>query len=153
MRKLCSNTFFFLKSRLKKIHVGSYFPDQESNPHPGTLEGWSLNHWTSREVPQMQFLNNTIFAHGTGIEHTNLKGMFFFLAAPGPLWNFSCDQGLNLGHGSESTKSLTIGPSGNSLIDSLFQLCYPICGLRINFQQHCVSDQVIRDIGEQRGFL
>ena len=120
---------------------------------PPALDVQSLNHWTSREVPQMQFLNNTIFAHGTGIEHTNLKGMFFFLAAPGPLWNFSCDQGLNLGHGSESTKSLTIGPPGNSLIDSLFQLCYLICGLRINFQQHCVSDQVIRDIGEQRGFL
>ena len=128
--------------------MGSYFPDQESNPHPETLEGWSLNHWTAREVPQMQFVNNTIFAHGTGVEHTNLKGIFV-LAAPGPLWNLSCDQGLNLGHGSEST----IGPPGNSLIDFLFQLCYLICGLRINLQQHCVGDQVIRGIGEQRGFL
>ena len=99
--------------------MGSYFPDQESNPHPDTLEGWSLNHWTAREVPQMQFLNNTIFARGTGVEHTNLKGIFLG-AAPGPLWNLSCGQGLNLGHGTESTKSLTIGPLGNCLPDWLF---------------------------------
>ena len=43
----------------------------------------TLKHWKGgvlttgpREVPQMQFLNNTIFARGTGVEHTNLNGIF-----------------------------------------------------------------------------
>ena len=35
-------------------HVRSYFPDQGQNPpprHPNpSLEAWSLNHWTAREV-------------------------------------------------------------------------------------------------------
>ena len=35
-------------------HVGSQFPDQGLNLHPA-LEVWSLNHWTTREVPKYPF--------------------------------------------------------------------------------------------------
>ena len=31
-------------------HVGSYFPGQELSLCPHSLEAWSPNHWTTREV-------------------------------------------------------------------------------------------------------
>ena len=31
--------------------MGSYFPDQGLNPRP-QVEAWSLNYWTTREVPE-----------------------------------------------------------------------------------------------------
>ena len=36
------------------------FPDQGLEPGPPALEGWSLNHWTTREVPGFScFLTDT----------------------------------------------------------------------------------------------
>ena len=35
------------------IHVGSLFPDQESNPHAAAVEAQSLNHGTVREGPHL----------------------------------------------------------------------------------------------------
>ena len=32
-------------------HVGSFFPDQRSNPYSPCIGRWSLNHWTTGEVP------------------------------------------------------------------------------------------------------
>ena len=37
-------------------HVGSYFPDQGLNPHPLQWKH-SLNHWATRKVPEITFLN------------------------------------------------------------------------------------------------
>ena len=45
-------------------HVGSQFPDQESNLHPLHMAVQNLNHWTAREVPltcTFFFMNSIIF--------------------------------------------------------------------------------------------
>ena len=59
-------TFFFLASR----HVGYWFPDQGLNlcPPSPTLEAWSCNHWTTREISyaftsnQFSFLFQKLFS-------------------------------------------------------------------------------------------
>ena len=35
-------------------HIGSQFPNPGLSPHP-LIAGWTLNHWTTREVPLMIF--------------------------------------------------------------------------------------------------
>lgn len=38
-------------------HVGSYFPRPGMEPVLSVLDGWSLNQWTCREVPQLPSLS------------------------------------------------------------------------------------------------
>ena len=44
------NWFLFKPFGQTAWHVGSYFPDQELSLCPHSLEAWSPNHWTTREV-------------------------------------------------------------------------------------------------------
>ena len=60
------HSLFFLASR----HVGYWFPDQGLNlcPPSPTLEAWSCNHWTTREISyaftsnQFSFLFQKLFS-------------------------------------------------------------------------------------------
>ena len=56
--------FFFLKHFLALPHVGSYSPHQGLNPLPLALEGQSLNHWTTGEIPPVNHLLYTKHVHG-----------------------------------------------------------------------------------------
>ena len=47
--------FIFIATSCNKK---SYFPNQRSNPTPPSVEAWSLNHWTTREVPVAIFKTN-----------------------------------------------------------------------------------------------
>ena len=39
--------------KLALQHVGTSFLNQGSNSSPPAVEAWGLNHWTTREVPQV----------------------------------------------------------------------------------------------------
>ena len=57
-------------------YVGSWFLDQEWNPCPPAVEVWSLNHWTTKEVPGMPIwtlLPGQIITEILTIRITNLK--------------------------------------------------------------------------------
>ena len=43
--------FFFFGCVLG--HAGVLIPQPGIEPRPSTVEAWSLNHWTTREVPEV----------------------------------------------------------------------------------------------------
>ena len=47
------------------VACGLYFPDRGSNPGPPALGAWSLNHWTTREVPGARALSQLILIGAT----------------------------------------------------------------------------------------
>ena len=63
MRQGMGNFFFFFLINSfdcpgsQLWHVGSSIPNQGLNPGPPALGAQSLNHWTTREIPELLFLN------------------------------------------------------------------------------------------------
>ena len=37
-------------------HAGVLIPQPGFEPRPSTVEAWSLNHWTTREVPEVMHI-------------------------------------------------------------------------------------------------
>ena len=54
---LCSFLLFLVSTVWQ---VGSWFPDQELNPHLLHWKTWSLEHWTIRRVPLPGLLEDII---------------------------------------------------------------------------------------------
>ena len=81
-------TFFFGHTAR---HVGSQLPNQGSNPCPLALEAWSLNHWTTREVPCYHFL----MSHSRPLESRGglcINKHICVLHLPQNFWLFFLDQ-------------------------------------------------------------
>ena len=54
--------YIFLSFGQAVRHVGSWFPDQRSNPSPPAWATQSLNHWTTREVSLIVFRDYSLIA-------------------------------------------------------------------------------------------
>ena len=53
-----SETVVFLKKLFGCKACGSLAPQPGIGPVPPEVEAWSLNHWTTREVPETVFKNS-----------------------------------------------------------------------------------------------